>query len=272
MAKENTDNQGVKSKKDAFRERLSQRYPDMNMDDEDAVYGQLSTDYDQFDQNNQRMDEFNNFLKDNPMAPGLVTGLITKKNADGSDFSFVNFLIDNMGQDYVDAVNGDPEAKKRLQQKEKDDLAAAEKLANGEKQLAKNIEECDKEVDAFLKEKKLKPEDIQSMLEWLFKRSEDGEEHDDDGFVFRAARYALKKEDFERLWQIKDFDKAVSDAEERGYVRGKNESIDQQKQMHEGKSGGKKNININGGGGNPSIPREKSGAEKAYEFMQKHGM
>lgn len=272
MAKENTEYQDVKSKRDSFRERFSKRYPSMNMDDEDAVYGQLSTDYDQFDQNNQRMDEFNKFLKENPMAPGLVTGLMTKKNADGSDFSFVDFMIDEMGQDYVDAINGDPEARKRLQKKEKDDLAAAEKLANGEKQLAENMERCDKEVDAFLKEQKLKPEAIQPMLEWLFKRSDDGEDHDDDGFVYRAARYALTKEDFKRLWQIKDFDKAVSDAEERGYKRGRNEKIDQQKQIREGKPGSKKNINVNGGGGNPSIPREKSGAERAYEFMQKHGM
>ena len=56
MAKETTENQNVKSKRDAFRERFSKRYPNINMDDEDAVYGQFSTDYDQFDQNNQRMD------------------------------------------------------------------------------------------------------------------------------------------------------------------------------------------------------------------------
>lgn len=272
MEKENTENQAVETKRDAFRKRFSERYPDVNMDDEDAVYGQLSTDYDQFDQNNQRMGEFNNFLKEYPSAPALVTGMMTKKNADGSDFNFVDFIIDEMGPDYLAAIKGDAEARKRLQQKEKDDLAASEKLAKSKEQLAKNIEDCDKEVDAFLKEQKLKPEDIKSMLEWLFKHSEDGEDRDDDGFVFRAARYALKKEDFKRLWQIKDFDKAVSDAEERGYKRGKNEKIDQQKKMHEGKPGGKKNINVSGGGGAPSIPREKSGAEQAYEFMAQHGM
>lgn len=113
----------------------------------------------------------------------------------------------------------------------------------------------------------MKPEAINELIEWLYKRSDDGEDHDDDGFVWRAARYDLKKEDFLRLFQIKDFDKAVADAEERGYKRGKNEKIDQQKQLHDGKQGGKKNINIDGGGGAPSLPKEKSRTEQVYSKM-----
>lgn len=267
MAKETIDNQNVKSKRDSFRERLAQRYPDLNMDDDEAVYGQLSTDYDQYDQNKQKMDDFNKMLKDNPHAPSLVTGLVTKKNADGSDFNFIDFIIDEMGQDYIDAINGDEKAKARLKASEKEKLEASEKLAKNNEQLAANMEQEDAELDAAIKEAKLKPEAITDLIEWLYKRSDDGEDHDDDGFIWRAARYGLKKEDFLRLFQIKDFDKAVADAEERGYKRGKNEKIDQQKQLHDGKQGGKKNININGGGGAPSLPKEKSRTEQVYSKM-----
>lgn len=271
MAKENIDNQGVKSKKDSFRESFAKRYPDVNMDDEDAVYGQLSTDYDTFDQNNQRMNGFNEMLQEYPQAPGLITGMMTKKNEDGSDFDFMGYLIDAMGKDFVDAVNGDAEARKRLSKKEKDELEASKKLAESEKQLAANMEQEDKELDAFMKEQKVKPEQMQAMIDWLYHRSEDGEEHDDDGFVYRAARYELKKEDFKRLWQIKDFDTAVSDAEERGYKRGKNEKIDQQKHMHDGNRGGKKNINLNGGGGPAAVPKGDD-TVSAYRRMQKMGI
>ena len=129
------------------------------------------------------------------------------------------------------------------------------------------MEQEDAELDAAIKEAKLKPEAITDLIEWLYKRSDDGEDHDDDGFIWRAARYGLKKEDFLRLFQIKDFDKAVADAEERGYKRGKNEKIDQQRQLHDGKQGGKKNINIDGGGGAPSLPKEKSRTEQVYSKM-----
>lgn len=267
MTKQATDNQNVKSKRDSFRERLAQRYPDLNMDDDEAVYNQISTDYDNYDQRKKRMDDFNKMLQENPHAPGLVTGLVTKKNADGGDFNLIDYLIDDLGQDYIEAINGDEKARERLKASEKEKLAASEKLAKDKEQLAANMEQSDAELDAAIKEAKVKPESINDLIEWLYKRSDDGEDHDDDGFVWRAARYDMKKDDFLRLFQIKDFDKAVADAEERGYKRGKNEKIDQQKRLHDGKQGGKKNINIDGAGGTPSLPREKSRTEQAYERM-----
>lgn len=267
MSKEKTDNQQVKSKRDSFRERFAQRYPEVNMDDDEAVYNQLSTDYDTFDQNNQRMNDFNQMLKDNPHAPGLIAGMVTKKNADGSDFNLTDFLIDELGQDYVDAINGDAEARKRLKENEKKKVEASEKLAKGKEALAKNMQQEDKELDDAIKEAKMKPDAIKDLIDWLYKRSDDGEDHEDDGFVWRAARYGLKKADFLRLFQIKDFDKAVSDAEERGYKRGRNEKIDQQKRMHDGTRGGRKDININGGGGPASLPRGKSKTEETYKRM-----
>ena len=267
MAKETTDNQNVKSKRDSFRERLAQRYTDLNMDDDEAVYNQIATDYDHYDQNKKRMDDFNKMLQKNAHAPSLVIGLVTKKNADGSDFNLIDYLIDELGQDYIDAINGDAEAKARLKASEKEKLDASEKLAKSKEKLAANMEQEDAELDAAIKEAKMKPEAIKDLIEWMYKRGEDGEDRDDDGFVWRAARYGLKKADFLRLFQIKDFDKAVSDAEERGYKRGKNEKIDQQKQLHDGRQGGKKNININGGGGAPSLPKEKSRTEQVYSQM-----
>lgn len=269
MSKETTENQNVKSKRDSFRERLAQRYPDLNMDDEDAVYNQISTDYDQYDQSKKRMDDFNNMLNENPHAPGLVTGLITKKNADGGEFSLIDFLIDDLGQDYIDAINGDEEARKRLKASEKEKIAASEKLAKSKEALAANMEQEDKELDAAIKQAKKKPEDVQDLIEWLYKRGDDGQDRDDDGFVWRAIRYDLKKDDFLRLFQIKNYDKDMEAAENRGYKRGKNEKIDNQKALHEGRQGGKKNINItSGGGGAPAIPRDRDRTIEAYQRMK----
>ena len=262
MAKETTENQNVKSKRDAFRERFSKRYPNINMDDEDAVYGQFSTDYDQFDQNNQRMDDFNNMLRDFPQAPGLITGMSTRKNPDGSEFSFTDYLIDNLGQDFIDAINGDDEARARLKKKEKDEVEASEKLAKSNEELAAAMDKEDAELEAFIKEAKIKPEDIKSMIEWMY-----GHEEGMEGFIWRAAKYQLTKDDFKRLMQIKDFDKAVADAEDKGYKRGRNEKIDQQKKLHDGTKGGK-NVSVSGGGGPASLPREKSDTELAYERMR----
>ena len=268
MAKENSNNQQVKSKRDSFRERLAQRYPDLNMDDDEAVYNQISTDYDQYDQSKRKMDDFNNMLKENPHAPGLVAGLVTKKNADGGEFNLVDFLIDELGPDYIEAINGDEKARERLKQSEKDKVEASEKLAKSNEELAANMETEDAELDAAIKEAKMKPEAVKDLIEWMYKRSDDGEDHDDDGFVWRAARYGLKKDDFLRLFQIKNYDKAMADAEKKGYKRGRNEKIDQQKVLHEGRRGGKKDININGGGGEAVLPQGQSREQEVYGRMK----
>jgi len=155
-----------------------------------------------------------------------------------------------------------------LKQSEKDKIEASEKLAKSNEELAANMKTEDAELDAAIKEAKMKPETVRDLIEWMYKRSDDGEDHDDDGFVWRAARYGLKKEDFLRLFQIKNFDKAVSDAEERGYKRGRNEKIDQQKVLHEGRRGGKKDININGGGGEAVLSQGQSREQEVYGRMK----
>lgn len=269
MAKEQAENQNVKSKRDSFRDGFAKRYPEMNLDDEDAVYGQISADYDQFDQNRKKMADFNQMLSDFPQAPGLITGMATRKNPDGSEFSFTDYLIDELGQDFIDAINGDAEARARLKKREKDELAASEKLAKSKAELAENMKREDDALDAFIKEQKLRPEEIQPMIEWIYAHGND--KGDGDGFVWRAARYQLTKDDFKRLWQIKDFDKAVTDAEERGYKRGRNDRIDQSKKLHEQRKDGK-NISVSGGGGPASLPREKSRAEQVYGEMASRGM
>ena len=47
MAKE--DNQAVKSRRDSFSERLQSKYPDREFADDEALFGQISDDYDEYD-------------------------------------------------------------------------------------------------------------------------------------------------------------------------------------------------------------------------------
>ena len=47
----NVKNQQVTSKREAFNERLRSRYPDKSFEDEEALFGQISDDYDEYDKN-----------------------------------------------------------------------------------------------------------------------------------------------------------------------------------------------------------------------------
>ena len=50
---EETENQEVKSKKQAFIEKMKARMPDLNTEDEDGLYGQIDADYADYAQNAQ---------------------------------------------------------------------------------------------------------------------------------------------------------------------------------------------------------------------------
>jgi len=49
MAKD-IEKQDVKSKKDAFYARQKERYPDLNIEDEEELYGRILDDYDEYDE------------------------------------------------------------------------------------------------------------------------------------------------------------------------------------------------------------------------------
>lgn len=44
------DNNGVKSRRDQQLERLRKKYPDKKFEDDEEIYGQISDDYDQYEQ------------------------------------------------------------------------------------------------------------------------------------------------------------------------------------------------------------------------------
>lgn len=43
------DNKEVKSKRDLFSDRMKGKYPDKQFDDDEALFGQINDDYDDYD-------------------------------------------------------------------------------------------------------------------------------------------------------------------------------------------------------------------------------
>lgn len=100
-----TDNQAVESKRDNFMKRLRGKYPDKQFDDDEAVYGQINDDYDEYDGQLKR-------YKDEEQA------LVDMFNKDERSAAFlsdwhkgedpVSALVRRFGRDIVEAMD-DPE-------------------------------------------------------------------------------------------------------------------------------------------------------------------
>lgn len=227
--------------------RLRERNADLNTDDEEALFGQMLSDYDASDAREKERQQFNDMLTSNPMGPELVTGLVTGKDAEGNKFSLIKFLVGDHGAELRAALEGDQEALEFLLEQEAAEIAAKEEETATEEELKQKIVEEDAAFEEALKEGGYKREDAKALIDWIY--------DEEKGFIWRARNFELTKDDFLRLFRIKDWDTALAEADERGYVRGKNEKIDMSKRM----SSNRKTMNLGGGGGKmPASERDET--------------
>ena len=109
MATENTKKTG----REKLLERLRGRNPELNIEDDEAVSGQISADYDMLDQREDERNKFKDMLSSNPYAAPIITGLATGKNDDGTDFDLAEWFIDNEPDMLIDMIEGNPKTKER---------------------------------------------------------------------------------------------------------------------------------------------------------------
>lgn len=234
MAKEITDTQNVETGMSRFKNRMRERNADVDYDDEEAFAQQLSTDYDNYDRLQKEHDDMNTLLADDPMAPGLMAGLITKKNPDGTDFNLREYIIKQ------ETGIEDEIAELRAKKKEGEDEAIAKE---------------DAELDKFIKEQKLTPEEIKAYLDWLYK--------EDGGIGMKLLTFTMTADDFAQLHKAFAYDDAVASAEEKGKAAGRNEKID----MYKAKEARRSEIPNIRSNGNRLTPPKENETEAAMRRM-----
>lgn len=253
MAKDNEKQAQLTS-----RQRLAERYkganPELNVDDDEALGGAILGDLEAYDADKAKMERFNQAMQSNDLAPEMMAGMMSGKNADGSDFDLTEYIFDNHLGFFLDYMENSETAKEKLkagQAKRKQAKIDAENAAKAE-ELAKaalkdKIDAEDAELDAAIAESGYKPEQVKDLIDWIYDM--------ENGLINRAANLQLKKDDFLKLFQIKDFDVRMADAEQKGYKRGKNEKIDMMKRQQKKRED--MPADLGGGGGTPSVEGEK---------------
>lgn len=238
MAK--ADNQEVKTKRELMAERLKGRYPDMDFSDDEAIFGRISDDYDEYDKSiegykgrEQAMSDM--FSKD----PRSASFLQNWRN--GGDPTVE--LVRNFGTEIKDAID-DPERQEEMAAANKEFV---ERVAENEKLQAeyeKNLAETLSTIAAIQEEQNLKDEEVDNIMEFLIGIYQ-------DGILGKFTR-----ETIEMAMKALKHDEDVAAAAHEAEVRGKNATVEEKlrKPANQGDGvtalGGK-----NGGGGNIPKPR-----------------
>ena len=209
-------------KKLTGRERLAARFgkenPDFNPEDDEAIYGTAADELDKADESAAQRKRFNEAIAKSDIAPEMIAGLLSGKNADGSDFDLADYLFDKHLDFFTDYLEDKEGAKEKLAARKKERKKEAEEEARFKAGMEDRIKAEDAEFDKALKEAGYKESQAKDLIDWIYDEK--------TGFVARASRFELKKDDFIRLFHIKDWDLKMQESEDKGYRRGKNERID----------------------------------------------
>lgn len=202
------DNKEVKSKRDLITERMRSRYPDAQFEDDEALFGKIGDDFDDYD----------NRIKGFQDRENAFAGMF------GSDPRTANFLMDwKNGKDPL-VEFARRFGKDALEDENKlEEIAAAnqeylERLAENEKLETQYQENIAKSLDlasAFEQEHGLSEEQGNRVLDLIAQISKD--------YIVGV----ISKETLEMALKAINHDEDVDDAGREGEARGANKKIDE---------------------------------------------
>ena len=236
-----------KTNRQLMGERYLSKNPEFNVEDDEAMYGEALNELAASDEAQAQRERLNAAIAENDIAPEMLNGLLSGKNADGSDFNLDEYLLDQHIDYLLDYVEDNATAKEKWDARKLERAEKKKADAEFEAKVAELTAAEDAELDAAIAEAGYKADQVKDLIDWIYDKEQ--------GIITRAANFELKKDDFLRLFKLKDYDLKMGEAEDKGYKRGKNEKIDMYKRAQ-----GKRNAmpaDVGSGGGTPTAGGEE---------------
>ncbi|MCM1077768.1 MAG: hypothetical protein NC411_10460 [Bacteroides sp.] len=204
------DNNPVKSKRDLTMERMKAKYPDRVYDDDEALFGQINDDYEDYDRqlatSREHERAFSEMFYKNPKAARLMM-----EWKDGKDP--VASLISIYGKEDILAAIDDPE---KLQAIEDANKEFAEKLAKSDEydeQYNKNFPESARAIDEWASQNGIDDETVNGIGTMLAEICGN----------FIVGKFTPRI--FEMLLKAKNYESDIEKAQTEGEVVGRNAKI-----------------------------------------------
>ncbi len=230
----------VSSRRDQHLERMRKRYPDKKFEDDEEIFGQISDDYDQFEEENSRMkkneEAFSNMFHSNPKSARLMM-----EWKDGKDP--VASLIRIYGKEDIRAAIEDPARLEAIEEANKEFAAKVAKNKEYETQYEANF-----------------PASIKAIEDWMVQTGKTDAEVDKaveilSGICGDFILGKISPDTIEMILKSLSHDRDVDEAREEGKVAGRNTKITE-KYKKSKKGDGLQTLN--GRNGTPSQNGNKS--------------
>lgn len=203
----------VMSRRDQFGERLKKKYPDREYTDDEALFGQINDDYDEYDKElsgyKEREDKLTDMFNKDPKSAQFIADM-----AQGRD-PWVS-LINRIGIDGVKEMLDDPTRMEEFAANNKEYVERMAKQKDLEEQWSKNMQETLAMLEQKQKEKGLTDEQIDAAADWIKEVTND------------AVVGIIKPETIDMALKAINHDADVAMADAEGEIRGKNTKVEAQ--------------------------------------------
>lgn len=195
----------VKTPRQLLVERLAHVRPELNPEDENALFGAIGEDYDRHDQLREKDRELARIFTENPRFAAFFMDVFQ-----GGDV--LSKFIEHFGREALEASD-DPEKMKAVLEADK---SYREREGKGRKILEEqqaNLENSAPVIEQFRKDKRLSEEETNRLLNEIC---------NDASAIFMGI---YSPEVLEAKWKSLHFDESVDQAGMEGEVRGRNAKI-----------------------------------------------
>lgn len=212
-----TENQPVTKKRDIALNRMKSKYPDKNFEDEEAIFGQINDDYDEYDKQiadrDSQIEEykgrektFSDMFSADPRSAKFLSDW---KQGGDPELAFIR----KFGTDIVDIIN-DPERQEEVAEANKEYAARVLEEKGYEEEYSANIAKSIENMDALVKDGKT-DEEVDAAFGLLL------------DIVRNGLRGIFTPEAFKMAFKAISHDADVETASQDGEVRGRNAKIDE---------------------------------------------
>lgn len=160
------ENKENKTKRDLMLERLSAKYPERQYEDDEAMFGQMNDDYDEYESQlgkyKEREGKLEELFTKDPKSAQFITDM-----AHGTDPWIA--VIERLGIDGVTDILNDPEKKEQYAEANKAYVERLTKEKGFEEEYNKNLEESMSVIEKMQNERSLSDETVDAAMELIMK-------------------------------------------------------------------------------------------------------
>lgn len=239
------ETQTNKSRREQFGERLKAKYPDREYADDEALFGQINDDYDEYDSQinsyKEKEGKLTELFSKDPRNAQFITDM-----AKGNDPWLA--VINRLGIDGITDLLNDPSKQEAYAEENKKYVERLAKEKDLEEQYRKNLAESLNMLDKIQQERGLSDDVIDAAYDLVIKIANE------------AVLGTFSAETIDMALKAVNHDNDVASAAEEAEVRGKNEKVEE-KLRKKSQTDGTPNLQ-----GSHSTPRKEKGGTSIFDI------